>query len=200
MVTLFPDPAQLDYRPPPALASLEEATSRLGFDMPSVAETGALLRALAGRTSSARILELGTGTGLATCWLLDGLDAHGTLVTVDNDGAVQQLARDYLGDDPRLRILTEDGADYLQRAATGSFDLVFADAWPGKFVDLERALDLLAPGGIYVGDDLLPQANWPEGHAARVPLFIEAVSARPDLEVEYRAWSSGILLARRRRD
>ena len=104
MATLFPDPAQLDYRPPPALALLEEATRSLDFDMPSVAETGALLRALAGRTSSARVLELGTGTGLATCWLLDGLDAHGTLVTLDNDGAVQQPAHDYLANDPRLQI------------------------------------------------------------------------------------------------
>ena len=200
MTQVFPDPAQLDLTPPAALAAIDAATRALGFDMPSVPETGALLRTLVAERPAGRVLELGTGTGLASCWLLDGLGPRGKLVTVDNDGEVQQPARDHLGDDPRLQILTEDGADFLQRATAGSFDLVFADTWPGKFTDLERALDLLAPGGIYVGDDLLPQDNWPEGHAPRVPRFVDAVRARHDLDVEYRAWSSGILLARRRQE
>jgi len=58
------------------------------------------------------------------------------------------------------------------------FDLIYADAWPGKFTHLDRALSLLNRGGIYFIDDLLPQPNWPEGHAPRVPALIEDLERR----------------------
>jgi hypothetical protein len=32
--------------------------------------------------------------------------------------------------------------------------------------------------GIYFIDDLLPQPNWPEGHAPRVPALIEDLECR----------------------
>ena len=54
-----------------------------------------------------------------------------------------------------------DGAEYLRGASAQQFDLIYADAWPGKFSHLDDALALLRPGGMYVIDDLLPQANWP---------------------------------------
>jgi predicted O-methyltransferase YrrM len=38
--------------------------------------TGSLLRLLATAKPSGSILELGTGTGLATAWLLDGMEAQ----------------------------------------------------------------------------------------------------------------------------
>jgi predicted O-methyltransferase YrrM len=46
---------------------------------------GALLRSLAASKPGGRFLELGTGTGVATAWLLDGMDDRATLVSVDND-------------------------------------------------------------------------------------------------------------------
>ena len=58
------------------------------------------------------------------------------------------------------------------------FDLIYADAWPGKFTHLDLALSLLTPGGIYFIDDLLPQTSWPEGHAAKVPPLIAYLSDR----------------------
>jgi tRNA A58 N-methylase Trm61 len=40
-----------------------------------------------------RMLETGTGTGVGTCWLLDGMDATARLTTVDIDPTVQTIAR-----------------------------------------------------------------------------------------------------------
>jgi hypothetical protein len=31
---------------------------------------------------------------------------------------------------------------------------------------------MLKPGGLYVIDDMLPQPNWPEGHAAKAEVLI----------------------------
>ena len=44
---------------------------------------------------------------------------------------------------------------YADRLTPDLLTLSYADAWPGKFSQLEEALALLRPGGMYVIDDLL---------------------------------------------
>jgi predicted O-methyltransferase YrrM len=159
---------------------------------------GALLRALAASKPGGNFLELGTGTGIATAWLLDGMDAKSTLTSVDSDGAVQQIARESLGRDKRLTLVTSDGLEFLRRQLFGSFDLVFADAMPGKYEGLDEALVVVKPGGFYVVDDMLPQSNWPEGHAAKVPVLIEKLAANPNFRILPLVWASGVVVAVRR--
>jgi predicted O-methyltransferase YrrM len=183
---------------PPRWAELRRATAALGFDMPSDARTGALLKALVASKPGGRILELGTGTGLATAWLLEGLDAAGSLITVDHDPAVQAVASGVLGDDPRVAFVLSDGVDFLHAQASRSFDLVFADAWPGKYERRDLALGLVKRGGFYVGDDMLPQANWPEGHQPRVDGLIAELRGSADWAVVALAWGSGFVVATRR--
>jgi predicted O-methyltransferase YrrM len=89
---------------------------------------------------------------------------------------------------------TADGAEFLRRAPREQFDLIYADAWPGKFSDLDQALALLRPGGIYVIDDLLPQPNWPEGHAPNVPVLIDALEGRSEFVTARLTWASGLML------
>ena len=50
-------------------------TEELGFTMASEPKTGALLAVLAASKPGGQFLELGTGTGLGTAWLLSGMDA-----------------------------------------------------------------------------------------------------------------------------
>jgi len=87
---------------PTAWRTLSARTRELGFDMPSEPRIGALLRTLAAAKPGGRLLELGTGTGLATACLLDGMDAAAELVSVDTDQEVQAVAREALGHDPRV--------------------------------------------------------------------------------------------------
>jgi predicted O-methyltransferase YrrM len=180
---------------PAALPAILDRTAALAFSMPSEPRTGAMLRMLSASKPGGRLLELGTGTGLSTAWMLDGMDRAATLISVDIDAGLQAVAREFLGDDPRLKIVTEDAAAFLRRQADASFDLIFADAMPGKYECLDEALALLRPGGLYVIDDMLPQANWPEGHAPKVPLLIADLAARTGFRVASLAWSSGVVVA-----
>jgi len=81
--------------------------------MSSERKIGVLLRALAASCPSSDLLELGTGTGLATAWLLDGMDEGSSLISVDNDKAASGVALRHLGHDGRLRLVVEDGNEWL---------------------------------------------------------------------------------------
>jgi predicted O-methyltransferase YrrM len=184
-------------RQPATLAGLLAETTAMSFTMISEAKVGALLAALAASKPGGRFLELGTGTGHGTAWLLAGMVGASTLDTVDTDEQVVAVARRHLGDDPRVAFHVIDGAAFLA-SGPAPFDLIYADAWPGKFSHLDDALALLRPGGIYVIDDLLPQPNWPEGHAPKVPALIDDLERRAEFTTVRLAWASGLMLVVRK--
>jgi predicted O-methyltransferase YrrM len=126
------------------------------------------------------------------------MDPASTLDTVDSDANVVAVAQRHLAADSRVRFHVRDGADFVQSAGSAQFDLIYADAWPGKFSHLDEALALLRPGGMYVIDDLLPQANWPAGHAAKVPVLINDIEAREEFATVRLAWASGLMIVVRR--
>jgi len=185
-------------RKPDALNAILDESEALGFTMASELKVGALLAALAASKPSGRFLELGTGTGHGTAWLLSGMDPTSSLDTVDTDPTVVAIAQRHLGSDSRVTFHVMDGAEFLRQATRGQFDFIYADAWPGKFSHLDDALALLGSGGIYVIDDLLPQSNWPEGHAPKVPVLIESLEQRREFITVRLAWASGLMLVVRR--
>ncbi len=180
------------------LIKIRRETEAAGFRMASDELTGSLLRSLAASKPNGALLELGTGTGMGTSWLLSGMDASSTLDTVDNDRAVVDIARRHLGSDARVRFHVADGATFLAGLRDRRFDLIFADTWPGKFDHLDVALSLLRPGGLYIVDDLLPQPSWPAGHGPRIPGFLNSLERRDDLHVARLAWSTGLVIATKR--
>jgi len=183
---------------PGVLDAIQEDTQRLGFGMGSEARTGSLLRTLAASKPGGRFLELGTGTGVGTAWILSGMDSDARLDSVDSDPQVQAVARRHLGHDPRVTFQCVDGATFLQDVQGQTFDLIFADAWPGKFTHLDLALSLLARGGMYLIDDLVPQPSWPDDHAPKVAALIAGLEGRTGFVITKLEWASGLTLLVRR--
>ena len=154
-----------------------------------------MLRTLAASKPSARFLELGSGTGLSTAWLLDGMDSESHLTTVDNDESLLAILKRNLGTDPRLEVVCSDGDDYLRSASGEHFDFIFSDTWAGKYRLLHEALELLNPAGMYVIDDMLPQANWPEGHAEKAANLVATLEQLKGFRVTKLSWASGLVIA-----
>jgi predicted O-methyltransferase YrrM len=166
--------------------------------MASEPQTGSFLRTLAATKPAGTFLELGTGTGLSTAWILDGMDQTSTLLSVDNDEKVQSIAIQHLGRDPRVAFQLADGAAFLETLKGQTFDFIFADTWPGKYDHLDEALALLKPGGLYLIDDMLPQSNWPPGHTLKVTTLISTLEQRPDLTITKLSWATGLIIAAKR--
>lgn len=182
---------------PPIWRRIQACSVDLGFDMPSDMHTGALLRVLAASKPAGRMLELGTGTGLATACILAGMNESAQLVSVDTDEAAQAVARGFLADDPRVNFILADGLDYIIQSPPQCFDLIFADAWPGKYERVDAALRLLRPGGLYVGDDMSPQANWPENHQQLVDALVAFLASAPGMTTATLDWGSGFIISAR---
>jgi predicted O-methyltransferase YrrM len=181
--------------PPRQLAAIAGDSRQLGFSAASEPRTGALLRVLAASKPGGRLLELGTGTGGGTAWLLDGLDGRAVLTSVDQDREANAVAGRHLGSDPRLTLVLAEVGAWLREEAAGPYDLIFADTWPGKFWDFEPAWQVLAVGGCYVIDDLLPQPNWPAGHDEAVTELLARLDERRDCCLIRMAWASGLVIA-----
>jgi predicted O-methyltransferase YrrM len=172
-----------------------EATKESGFTMASEVLTCSFLRTIAAAKPAGKFLELGTGTGLSTAWILNGMDADSTLESIDNDSSFLNIANQFLGADSRLTLVCIDGAEWVSSNRHKKFDYIFADTWHGKYLLLDEVLSMLNPGGFYIIDDMLPQPNWPEGHEVKAANLLNYLDQRSDLVVTKQCWASGIVLA-----
>lgn len=105
------------------------------------------------------------------------------------------MQRIFFGSDSRLEILCEDGSSWIKNYSGANFDLIFADAWPGKYSEIEETLDLIKVGGFYIIDDMKTQPNWPEGHQEKVNNLIAYLEERKDFNITKMNWSTGIIIA-----
>jgi len=183
----------MDY--PTHYRQIAAATEALNFNMSSDVLTCSLLRTLASSKPGGRFLELGTGTGLSTSWILDGMDAASMLITIDNAPECTDVAKRFLGDDPRIEIVSGDGNEWIEKNANLRFDYIFADTWPGKYNLLNETLAMLESGGLYIIDDMLPQPNWPEGHDKKAADLTACLLQRNDVVVSQLEWATGIMIA-----
>ncbi|MEX0289049.1 MAG: O-methyltransferase [Flavobacteriaceae bacterium] len=174
---------------------LEQRCREIGFTMPSDLHIGSLLKTLVASKPAGNFLELGTGIGLSLSWMVDGMDAKAKLITLDNDLELIKIAREYFGSDQRIDIICTDGTEWIKKYDDKKFDLIFADAWPGKYSELDETLALLEVGGLYVIDDMSIQPNWPEGHQENVDGLIHDLEQRTDLSITKLNWSTGVIMA-----
>ncbi|MGB3144835.1 MAG: class I SAM-dependent methyltransferase [Maribacter sp.] len=173
-------------------------SEEIGFTMPSDLYVGSMLKTLISSKPSGYFLELGTGIGLSLSWMVDGMDENSKLISVDNDAELIGIANTYFGADSRLQLVCEDGAEWIKDNLTKRFDLIFADAWPGKYGQLDEVLKMVKVGGYYVIDDMSQQPNWPAGHDENVKQLIGYLEGRNDFQITKMNWSTGLVLAVRK--
>jgi len=180
---------------PKTYSEIERKSNEIGFTMPSDIYVGTLLKTLVSSKPKGHFLELGTGIGLSLSWMVDGMDAESKITSIDNDPKLVAIAKSYFEQDKRVKIIGMDGTEWIKNYSGKAFDLIFADAWPGKYSEIEETLDLIKPGGIYIIDDMSVQPNWPDGHQEIVDQLIGYLENRKDFNLTKMNWSTGIIIA-----
>jgi len=184
----------IDINPPKTYESIQTASADINFSMPSDLQTGCLLRTLVTSKPEGHFLELGTGTGLSLAWIVEAMDDKSHVTSIDNSEFYQSIAKKHFEDDSRVSIICEDGNEWIKNNHDKAFDLIFADAWPGKYETLDETLNLLKPGGFYIIDDMLPQPNWPVNHQQNVDRLVSDLEGRTDIRLTKMNWSTGLII------
>ncbi len=175
--------------------ALESKSKEISFTMPSDLYIGSLLKILVSSKPNGHFLELGTGIGLSLSWMIDGMNENSTLISIDNDQELVAIANNYFGHDERVNIICQDGSEWIHQNTNERFDLIFADAWPGKYSGIENVLSMVKVGGFYIIDDMNTQPNWPQGHKTHVNKLVEYLEQREDFVLTKMNWSTGLIIA-----
>jgi predicted O-methyltransferase YrrM len=130
---------------PELVTSAAGRAASAGFGQSCDPGVGGLLSVLAAHLpAGSRVLELGTGAGVGTAWIVSGLlpRTDVTVTTVERDARTALLAAqaDWPG---FVDLRLGDALDFLNEG--GSFDLIFADAQGGKWDGLRAPSRRSAP-------------------------------------------------------
>jgi predicted O-methyltransferase YrrM len=131
----------------------------------SIPEVQRLVATLVASKPGGRVAEIGTSYGDGAAAIAAALPVGTTFVTVEVDAERAAAARTRLAG-TGAEVLEGDWRELLP--ALAPFDLVFADGG----VAYDRVVDLLAPGGIAIKDDLTP-GRPVEGDATREALLLD---------------------------
>lgn len=127
-------------------------------------DVGKLLHVLVKAIGARRVLEVGTFLGYSAIWMARALPPGGQLITLELDPDRAREARDFVArasltgvidvrQGPALETLA---ALVAERAGRPLFDLAFLDAAKREYpAYLDRALELVHPGGLILADNTL---------------------------------------------
>ncbi|MGA6828218.1 O-methyltransferase [Nitrospira sp. NS4] len=119
---------------------------------------GAFLKMMAQLIGARRVLEIGMFTGYSALCFAEALPDDGRVITCEIEAETAALGRKYFAKSPHGRKIEVRLAPALEtmRELTGPFDLIFIDADKINYLNYyRRALDLLAPQGVILIDNVL---------------------------------------------
>ena len=142
------------------------------------AEDGRFLRLLVAARGAKSILEIGAASGYSGIWLgLGARETGGRVVAIEYDPKRAKEAAANVrtaGVQDVVRVVQGDAFKEIPKL-TGTFDLVFLDAWKPdykKFFDL--VYPRLSPGGVFVAHNVVNKKSEMEP-------FLSAIQSHPSL-------------------
>jgi len=144
---------------PAHIAKARRSAEELGVESVTVA-TGNQLATIAALSGAKSMVEIGTGAGVSSLWLLSASD-ESTLTTIDEEPEYQNVARENFKAaailPSRVRVITGRASSVLGNMAEAAYDLVFLDLDPNDLsAVLNQAIAIAKPGGVII----LAHALW----------------------------------------
>lgn len=168
---------------------------------------GAFLKMMTQLIGAQRVLEIGMFTGYSALCFAEALPEDGQVITCEVDEVSAAVARRYFTQAPvghkidvRMGLALE-----TMRALSGPFDLIFIDADKSNYLNYyQRALDLLAPRGVILIDNVLWDGDVlkqppPDEKTAAIQELNRVVSADPTVSAVLVTIRDGVLVVTKTR-
>lgn len=155
--------------------------------------SGAYLRYIASLIAAQSVVEIGTGSGVGTLWLLKGVMSSGVITTIDPEVQHIQIAKQALIDADvapnRYRLITSEYLDVMRKLADRAYDLVVFRGNPEDIFDvIDEAHRILRVGGILAIDHFYGGGKVPDP-AQRDPKTVALRDAGKFLKSQSEVWS-----------
>ena len=155
--------------------------------------SGAFLKYVASLLSAQSVVEIGTGSGVGTLWLLKGMLSSGVITTIDPEVQHMQIAKQVFADADipanRCRLITSDYLEVLRKLADRAYDLVVFRGNPEDILDvIDEAHRILRVGGILAIDHFFGGGKVPDP-AQRDPKTIALRDAGKFLKSQQEVWA-----------
>ncbi|MGE7948463.1 O-methyltransferase [Lysinibacillus sp. NPDC093688] len=117
-----------------------------------------MLSVLVGQITHGKILEVGTGYGVGSAWILSTIAPNVQFVSVDHaKEKIEATAQTIRHQQAEILV-----GDWKEAIAKGPFQFIFADAAAAKTIEGVQLMDPLAIGDMLVMDDFTPEKHFPE--------------------------------------
>ena len=154
---------------------------------------GAYIRYIAELISAQSVVEIGTGSGVGTLWLLKGVINSGVITTIDPEVQHIQVAKQVLNDADvapnRYRLITSEYLEVMRKLADRAYDLVVFRGNPEDIFDvIDESHRILRTGGILAIDHFYGGGKVPDP-AQRDPKTVALRDAGKFLKSQSDTWS-----------
>ena len=158
---------------------------------------GAYLSFLAQLLKAQSVVEVGTGSGVGSLWLLDGMLKSGTLTSIDDEMEHSSIAKLAFSDadiaPQRFRLITNPVMEVMTKLTDRAYDLVIYRHNPEDLTyAISEAQRILRSGGVFVIDNFFGGGKVSDP-AQRDPKTVALREAGKALKAESEIWSSSLI-------
>lgn len=158
---------------------------------------GSYLAFLAQILKAQSVVEVGTGSGVGSLWLLDGMIPSGTLTSIDDEMEHSSIARTAFADaeiaPQRFRLITNPVMEVMTKLTDRAYDLVVYRHDPEDLgFAISEAARILRSGGVFVIDNFFGggKVSDPAQRDAKTVALREAGKA---LRADHETWSTTLI-------
>ncbi len=138
---------------PPFVKKTLALAHQKNFHSSCIPKVGQLLQVLVASAKPGLIAEIGTGCGVSSAWMINGLRPDQRFVSLELDQPLHQAVSELFVNETRATFLQGDWRDLLKHEP---FQLVFVDVGNAKDDGSDMITESTAIGGLIVLDDFTP--------------------------------------------
>jgi predicted O-methyltransferase YrrM len=158
---------------------------------------GAYLSFLAQLLKAQSVVEVGTGSGVGSLWLLDGMLKSGTLTSIDDEMEHSSIAKLALAEaevaPSRFRLITNPVMEVMTKLTDRAYDLVIYRHNPEDLTyAISEAQRILRSGGVFVIDNFFGGGKVSDP-AQRDPKTVALREAGKTLKNDAEVWSTSLI-------